>query len=497
MRNLVQKGLIAAALSSSLFFVGCNDDDPVTTLNSMKIGGTEQEVQFNTPKYVFMFIGDGLAMPQVNVTEASLGSNGITKRGVQITALEMSKFPVIGQATTHAEDRYITGSAASATALATGEKTTINTISKNGDHTKNLRTIAEMAKDKGMKVGIVSSVSIDHATPACFYAHEETRKNYANIALQMATSGFDYFGGGQAKGAYKEGGEAVMANMASAGYTIAGNKAQFTAATTGKVWAYNDRVDADYALPYDMDRNATDISLAEFTRKGIELMQNNEAGFFMAVEGGKIDWACHANDAVAAMYDVIAFDKAIQEAIKFYNEHPNETIILVTGDHECGGLTIGYAGTGYETAFELLAHQKGSYEAFDANFMAHLTAVGKENVTFNAVLDTLSTYFGFGQVGLELSAYDSTRLKAAFDKVTTEVSGLTPEEEKVAYSYYNPISVTATHILNQKAGLDWTSFKHTALPVPVFAMGEGALCFQGNYDNTDIAKKLMAIAQLQ
>lgn len=496
MHKLVKMGLVSAAMTAGLIFVGCNED-PTETLNSMKIGGTQQIVEYKTPKYVFMFIGDGLAMPQVNVTEASLGSKGITRSGVSITALEMSKFPVIGQATTHAEDRYITGSAASATALATGEKTTINTISQNGDHTKNLKTIAEMAKEKGMKVGIVSSVSIDHATPACFYAHEETRKNYANIALQMSTTGFDYFGGGQAKGAHKTGGEAVISNMSAAGYTIAKNKTEFAAATGGKVWAFNDRVDPDYALPYDMDRVATDISLAEFTKKGIDLLKDHEEGFFMMVEGGKIDWACHANDAVAAMYDVIAFDKAIQEAINFYNEHPDETIIVVTGDHECGGLTIGYAGTGYETAFELLAHQKGSYEAFDTKLPAMIEKSGIDSVTFTMALDSLKSYFGLGMTGLELTAYDTTRLQAAYNKSWGQESGLSEEEEAIAFSYYNPLSVTATHILNQKAGLDWTSYKHTALPVPVFAMGEGALCFQGNYDNTDIAKKLMEIAGLQ
>ncbi|MCG8341730.1 MAG: alkaline phosphatase, partial [Chlorobiales bacterium] len=182
-------GLIMSMLVVSIS--GCDDDDGPDAVNAPT--ATDK-----TPKYIFFFIGDGMASPQVNMTEAALADPNfrLVNGAITLGAMNLQHFPIAGMATTHAEDRYITGSAAAATALATGHKTSIGTISKNVAHTQDLKTMAEMAKEKGMKVGIVSSVSIDHATPACFYAHANSRGEYYNIASQMDESGFDYFGGG-------------------------------------------------------------------------------------------------------------------------------------------------------------------------------------------------------------------------------------------------------------------------------------------------------------
>ncbi len=324
------------------------------------------------PKYIFLFIGDGMAWPQIQATEAFLShineqdSSNRVKKNLQLTQL-----PVCGMATTQAYNRYITGSAAAGTALATGFKTSIGTISKAPDHSGNYETIAEMAKSKGMKVGIISSVSIDHATPACFYAHEPSRDNYNNIALQMATSGFDFFGGGFARGEFErskssdpEGdAKSILDVMKEAGYKIANTKAELNSTKPGqKCWAYSS-YDADGALAYSIDRKETDISLAEFTSEAIRLL-DHQNGFFVMVEGGKIDWACHANDASSAIHDVISFDEAIEVALQFQQSHPKETLIVATGDHECGALSLGHATTKYNTAFEILAYQKLSFELF-------------------------------------------------------------------------------------------------------------------------------------
>lgn len=496
--SILFRTIVTLVMSSLLFSLGCNNTETDSDDITINISGTDVKVSYNTPKYIIYFIGDGLAMPQVNATEASLGMGGLTRgrSDVQITELELSKFNVIGQATTYAEDRYITGSAAAATALACGKKTTINTVAMNGDRTENYKSMAEMAKEKGMKVGIVSSVSIDHATPASFYAHATSRKNYKSIATQMSTCGFDYFGGGQC---IAQNSIDVASLMTDAGYTIC-STATAMASAAGKVWAFNQKVDNDKALHYDMDRDINDVndmSLADFTQKGIDLMKDNKEGFFMMVEGGKIDWACHANDAVAAFYEMIAFDNAVKKAVDFYNNHKDETLIVVTGDHECGGLTIGYAGTGYKTAFEVLANQAVSYEAFDEKISAMVEKTGADSVTFAMMLDSLKVYFGLGKSDLRLTTYDTTRLEDAYNTEWTGKSSLSNHEATLAYSYFNPISITTTHILNQKAGLDWTSNEHTALPVPVFAMGEGELLFQGNYDNTDIAKNIIYIAGLE
>ena len=473
------------------------------------------DAKYKTPKYIFFFIGDGMAMPQINATEAALGVSGFgtMSETPSLGKLNMNDFPVTGMQTTHAEDRYITGSAASATALATGYKTSIGTISMNSSHTLDHKTMAEMARDKGMKVGIVSSVSIDHATPACFYAHTDSRNNYYSIGQDLAISGFNYFAGGGVRwGKYDGEGQAEDINLflnaaTTNGYAYVDSRAGFEGLSNGddKIIAtlekFRTNTSDGSALPYQLDVDEygenDNITLAEFTKKGIELL-DNEKGFFMMVEGGKVDWACHANDAVSAVYDMIAFDKAIGEAIKFYNDHKDETLIVVTGDHECGGMTLGFANNGYATWFETLKHQSLSYIHFSAKVSDWKDA---GNVTFAMALDNVKTYFGLGDGSkhseLALTKYDTTRLENAFNSSMAGVDSDTyTEEQKRIYGYYDEFTVTVTHILNEKAGIAWTSYSHTGVPVPVLALGKGQEKFNGYYDNTDIAKKIIAIGKL-
>lgn len=485
-------------------FVGCSDDDsnPVDS-NSIS--------DYETPKYVFFFIGDGVGSPQINLTEAALAdpSFKLSKSlDVSLGSMVMQEFPVAGMATTHAEDRYITGSAAAATALATGQKTTIGTISMTGDYSANIKTMAEMAKEKGMKVGIVSSVSIDHATPACFYAHTESRNNYETIGEHLTQSNFDYFAGGGVRW-NKYAGKDISKftdNAAANGYTYVNSRSAFDAlnASSGKVIAtlekfYTSVSASSAALPYtvDLDEQTSQndkITLSEFTQKGIEVL-DNENGFFMMVEGGKVDWACHANDAVSAAHNMVEFDNAIKLAVDFYNEHPEETLIVITGDHECGGLTLGFATTGYETAFDLLKYQTVSYESFTATVQGWAAA---GTMTFENALNEVKTAFGLGDdsKGLGLTEYEEDLLEDAFNRSMTGESLHQSQELSVIYGYYDPFTVTVTHILNNKAGIDWTSYSHTGVPVPVFAMGQGQYEFSGYYDNTDVAKKIISIAGL-
>ena len=469
------------------------------------------EVSASVPKYIFLFIGDGMASPQINMGELAAKVNGYAVDSVEnvIADLNMTQFPVVGMQRTHATNRYITGSAASATALATGFKTSINTISKSPDHDQDYKTIAEMAKEKGMKVGIISSVSIDHATPACFYAHSDTRNYYNYIAAQMASSDFDYFGGGWAKGLLEkyaaadrnpEGHTAVTDSsyMIDAGYTIANTRSAFDAlsAEDGKVWAYTMMGDGSGSLPYtidyDAENNGADIYLSEFTAKGIELMKDCKEGFFMMVEGGKIDWACHANDVVSATQNTIEFDKAIGEALAFYNENPDSTLIIVTGDHETGGLTIGYAATLYETALEVLNYQTESYEVFDDRMKDwDASQIGE-------AMATMTEVFGLGDdsKGLALTANEQAELAEAFYKSCKNASSYEGgnTEEYLKSGGYNAFTMAITHILNKKAGIAWTSYSHTAVPVPVFAIGAGQENFTGYYENTEVARRIAQTA---
>jgi alkaline phosphatase len=442
------------------------------------------------PKYVFLFIGDGMGPAQVRLADAVFDT---------MHTPVMTSFPVTGMVETTASDRYITDSAAAGTALATGSKTTIGTISMSGNHRDTLKTIAEMARSKGMKVGIVSSVFIDDATPACFYAHNAGRGNYYDIARQMAASGFDYFGGGYAAGNFPEhrlkagpDRKDIADLMKSANYAIANNREMLRTAKPGtRCWAYTS-YDKKAAMSHAMDRTAGEVSLAEFTREGIRLLEN-PGGFFMMVEGGRIDWACHANDAAAAAHDVAAFELAIEEALAFYRSHSDKTLIIVTADHECGGLSLGNNAGGYQSRFDLLLNQKISLQR-----LADKTALWKKagNVTFAMALDSVKVYYGIGKgaadPALELTVSDRNELQTAYAAAMKQNAGGTNYPAGP-----DAFSSSVNRILNTKAGIGWTTNAHTAMPVQVFSIGQGSREFSGSYDNTDIAKKIMKLAGLQ
>ncbi|MDL2229751.1 alkaline phosphatase, partial [Treponema sp. OttesenSCG-928-L16] len=337
-------------------------------------GGKEAPVEQNTAvaaqgqaKYVFLFIGDGMATPQIS--SAEIYSNALSSKDISIQKLAFTRFPVAGLTTTYDAGSFITDSASAGTAMATGNKTLSGVINMDPGKTQKYKTLGEYAHETGMAVGIVSSVSLDHATPAVFYAKVPSRSDYYGIARQLTESGFEYFGGGgfaQPRGKNKDQ-EDIIELAKKNGYTYVNSRQAFDALKpgAGKTLAVNSVLQDSNAMPYELDRGGNDLSLADYTRKGIELLSANEKGFFMMVEGGKIDWACHANDAAAAIHDTLALDAAIQEAIAFAERHPEETLIVVTGDHETGGMTVGFAGTQYSTFFDKVGLQKESYVAFN------------------------------------------------------------------------------------------------------------------------------------
>ena len=475
-----------------------------------------------TPKYVFLFIGDGLAMPQRSAAEYFLAAReGNTGPGP--VKLTMDTLPVQGMTTTYSSNSIITDSGAAGTALACGVKTTNGAIGVDTAK-KAVPNLAEKARDNGKRVGVVSSVSLDHATPACFYSHQESRNNYYEIALDMAKSGFDYFGGGgfkdpTGKKSKKEGEKTdALDAMRAAGYTVADTRQAILDAKPGtRLVAINPELDADKALPYALDDDKKGLTLADYTAKGIELLDNPK-GFFLMVEGGKIDWACHANDATAAIDDTLAFDAAVAKAVTFAKAHPDETLIVVTGDHECGGLTLGFSGTRYGNYYDYLKNQKASFEDFTAALRDYKKTHDAASAKFEDVVPLIKASFGLivpsdadleamksaprpsenntspaDPHGLYLKDFELTAVKEAFARSMQnekETSG--DEMDYRAYGGYEPLAVTLTHILDNKAGIGWTSYSHTSVPVVTSATGPGAETFAGYYDNTDLSKKLMA-----
>lgn len=433
--------------------------------------------------------------------------------------LTMMDFPVAGSAQTYDSTSFCPDSASTATSIATGYKTYSGTINMDETMTVSYETIAEKLKAQlGYKVGVLTSVNLNHATPAAFYAHQASRNNYYEIGQELIASEFDYFaGGGLKKVTGAEENQTSLYELAvETGYTVAMTKEEAKALSTesGKVIIIDENLADDDAMSYDMDLGEDDWALADYVEKGIEVLDNKN-GFFMMVEGGKIDWACHANDAAATIRDTIALDEAVSKAVEFYQEHPEETLILVTGDHETGGLTIGFAGTDYDTFLTNIENQKVSYAKFDSDYVA---AYKEDGTDFETVMKDVEKLFGLqapnGETeateqkdsadlhpesddtgSLVMTEYEYEKLRKAYETTMSRTGEETEfsQEEYILYGSYEPLTVTITHILNNKSGIDFSSYAHTGLPVEVFAMGVGQDMFEGYYDNTDIYNKVAAL----
>ncbi|MCO1602405.1 alkaline phosphatase [Desulfosporosinus nitroreducens] len=453
----------------------------------------EEVYQGKTPKYVFMFIGDGMSYAQVSSAEMYLGEKSLPGK-LAPEQLSFTKYPVHGALMTQDSSSFIPDSASTATSLASGQKTLSGVINMDETKTKAYTPITEDLKAKGYRIGIVTSVPITHATPAAYYAKVANRNDAYEIGKQLAASGFDYFGGGDfdQKIGPKGTDQPIYEIVEQAGYTIANTKEEIQAINnrSGKVVAI-DPDNYETALDYEIDREAEELSLADYVKKGIEVLDNKK-GFFMMVEGGKIDWANHANDATASIYDTIAFDDSVKVAFDFYNAHPKDTLILVTADHECGGMTIGYSLTGYSTHFEKLQPVTMSYQEFDK-----ISKQYKETNPATPKLEDLSDKIkaAYGLDIATLTSYESSLLNNAFAKFMSADTKPSNDQESVLYGTYNPLSVTLSHIINNKAGLSFSSYSHTGVPVPVYAVGTGSEMFGGYYDNTKIYYKLSSITK--
>lgn len=454
---------------------------------SSVVAGEEHGYYGKKAKYVFYFIGDGMAMPQINSAEI------FKANGMKSGKLNFTNFPSQGIQTTQAANTFITESAAAGTALATGNKTNNDVLGMDPTQKIKFKTMAEMAKEKGMKVGIVSSVSLDHATPAAFYAHQPSRSNYYEIGLEMINSNFDYFAGGGllAPTGKKKDQKDLLTIAKEQGYNVLNDNNSILNINnqSGKIIAIAPDLADSQSMQYDIDRKGNSLSLADLTQKGIETL-DNPTGFFMMIEGGKIDWSGHANDATTAIKDVLAFNDAIKQALDFYAKHPDETLIVVTGDHETGGMSIGFAGTKYETFFDKLSNQKMSSVEFDKLISGYRKSVGQNGANISDWIPFLEQQFGL----TNLTDYEKNRINDALTASMVDPKSRPKDDVSyLLYGGYEPLSVTVTHILNQRAGIGWTTYAHTGVAVPVFAIGNGSNSFEGYYDNTDTAKKIMKI----
>lgn len=434
-------------------------------------------------KYIFYFIGDGMGINQVNGTEMYRGE---LDNKIGITPLLFTQFPSVTVATTYATNNGITDSAASGTALATGNKTKYSTIGMLEDQKTPVNSIAVWAKNQGSRVGIATSVSIDHATPAAFYAHQPNRKMYYEIGMDLTKSGFDFFAASDfllPQG--KDGKQPSLYKLAEqAGYTLYRGYDEYRKGDKKeKVILFQPEGKPNKSIPYAIDRKSDDLSLQEIVKAGIDFFSKDlSKGFFFMVEGGEIDWACHSNDAATVFWEVIDMDNAIKEAYEFYQKHPDETLIVVTADHETGGITLGIKGKS-ELNLKALASQKMSEKAF-TQLINNMRKETGNKVPWERVQQALKENFGFWDT-LTLTEAQETRLKNIYNESFGNKDVILKESE---YQKAEPIASAAKEIINEIAWIGWTTGGHTAGFVPVTAIGAGSELFRKRTDNAEIPR---------
>ncbi len=442
-----------------------------------------------TPKYVFYFIGDGMGVNQVNGTETYLAA---LEGRIGVKPLLFTSFPAVGLATTFSATNGVTDSAAAGTALATGEKTKNGAIGVLADQKTPASSVATWAKDAGAAVGVATSVSVDHATPAAFYAHVGGRNSYYSIGKHLIEANFDFYAGSDfmepvgSGDLQKEG--TLYAQCEDAGYRIARGVKDFDKKfKKGKKMILFQTEEASKTLrkclQYAIDRKAEDLTLAQITEAGIKtLASQRKDGFFLMIEGGKIDWACHSNDAATTFHEIIDMDQAIKVAYEFYKQHPDETLIVVTADHETGGIALGRGP--YELHTDVFQHQKISVDMYALHLEELIKSQGTD-ITWETIEADLKANWGFWDK-IKLNDGQTARLKRAFEKV---VAGKDKGEQSL-YSQLGGIATEARNIIHEIALVGWQSGGHSNGFVPVFAIGAGAEEFVGKYDNTEIPKRI-------
>lgn len=350
----------------------------------------------------------------------------------------------VGMHQTYSASSAVTDSAAAATAMATGVKTNNGMISISPKG-KALKTILEAAEATGKASGLVATATITHATPAAFASHATSRAHEATIAPQLLKNGVDVILGGGKK--YFP--DSLLREAQKKGYQFVRNREQLAyVKKTGKLLG----LFAEGGLAAELDRDATNQpSLAEMSETAIEMLHQEQEGFFLVIEGSQIDWAGHVHDAAWAMKDAEAFEAAVEKVLEFAKKDKH-TLVVVAGDHDTGGMSFG----GY-----------GKYAA-NVEVLRNVTATGffmasKLNLARSNIKEVVKQY-----ANMNLTEQEAVKIKVA------------PK----AY-------IAINEVISKRALVGWTTSKHTGVDVPVYAFGPGSNLFYGLHNNTDFPQ-LMA-----
>ena len=416
-------------------------------------------------KSIILLIGDGMGVGQIVIARYS--SKGIDGR------LILETLPQVALMNTHAADSPVTDSPAAATAMATGQKTILGRIGicPEGDRLKSLLTVAQ---GMGKSVGLVTTSTVYDATLAAFVSNVFCRRDRDEIVSQMMERDIDVIlGGGKDRFLpdKRRDDRNIIKESEAKGYTFVDNSRKLKRTKAKKLLGLFHNSFMNFVLDRD-EYNVEKIepTLSEMTKKAIDILSENEKGFFLMVEGARIDHAAHAADFTGVIAEMLAFDEAVGVALDFAKKE-GDVLVIVTGDHE----TMGFALT-EPMDWELLKNIEVSTE-----YMAlQLEKDRNEIFTSESIKDVFSKYAGID------------RLSEEEIKIIQDASGL--------FSYlvgWEIGSIIAFHsdagVMHSRVRKKCATKGHSGNIIPVFSFGPGSNIFEGLIDNTDINKKIIRL----
>lgn len=437
------------------------------------------------PKYIFYFIGDGMGVGATSLTQVY---NRMVKGNSDL--LNMMQMPVASLAFTHSASSPVTDSAAAGTALATGKKTKNGMVGMTGDSVA-VNSIAVDLHQHGYGIGLVTTVSPDDATPASFYAHQPYRGMYYEIGRDCAASGFEFIAGADFRGLIDKEGNPTDLLLAfnDQDVDVVYGLDELSGATKKRVVLLAKDPMTANELGFVIDSIAGQMTLTDMTEACLSHLEKNSGDrFFMMVEGGSIDHAGHSNDPAALVMETLGFDKALGVAMEFYRNHPDETLIVVTADHETGGLALANSRYHYNIEPKYLQYPRMSKDAFILHWKALLRS--RMVIDWTMMKEFLTDRLGF-YTFIPVSEKEDAALQEALEATLKARSeGDMKEAEAAGGKFVNKVY----KLLSDVSGAGWTTGDHSGAPVPVFAIGVGAEQFSQMQDNTDIPKKILKIA---
>lgn len=432
------------------------------------------------PKFIFYFIGDGMGINHVVGTQmynaAVQGQHGLAD-------LNFTTFPYKGYVQTYSASALVTDSAAAGTALATGVKANNGSLGVDAQN-RPVMSVARILKEHGYGAGVVTTVGVNHATPAAFYANMVKRSKHSEIFDQLLEGRVHFAAGGDilVTDGDRENAQQLVDKARKAGWSVyLGDECKDRVGKAEKTLCIGGRL-GSHELEYAID-NRGEISLEDLTASAIKnLSTYHPDAFFLMIEGGSIDHSAHGNDAATTFHEINDMDKSVKLALDFYEKHPDQTLILVTADHETGGFSLG-AGH-YEMHPELLQYQKDSKGALNRK----LSELRKQkNPKWEDAKEIISQSTGLW-AEVKVSEKQEKNMREIFNNTFL---GNDNTKDVDLYSSNEMLTKAAIDYLDKQACTVFRHSSHSGAPVPVYAIGKGALEISQCKDNTDIPKTLL------